>query len=420
MKKININFKELLDNDRFLWIFSLLAALVAWYIVIDSTNDSKELTIYNVPVTLNIAESSLSKLGLDEIEEQEHKVSVAIYGPRSVVGNVKASDIEVTASLTGVTTPGLHELRLEGSDKNNLGFQVSSITPATISVQFDRMVSKKLPVQVDISGVSFPEGYLMEKEYVTPAEINVTGPEADISKIYKCVAKADIDNKTLTSTEVIRTKIELMDKDGNLIDSKFITTDYSTVEITVPILKVKEVPLKIQFLNVPQSFPLDELEYTFSTEVVTVAGPQSSIDNMEEINLGYIDMKDLDIDSPYTFDIVLPSGYVNVDDITTVEVSFENEELTSRYFTVSDIRVVNKPANYDVTVSTKNITGVRVIGRKTVLDTMTAGDLVAEIDLSGYEVNEGQTKVPVNIIAPTKGLVWANGSYQAQVVIRGK
>ena len=418
MKKIN--FKELLDNDRFLWVFSLLAAVVVWYIVIDSTNDSKELTIRNVPVTLNIAESSLSQLGLDEINAQEHKVSVSIYGPRSVVGNVKASDIEVTASLSGVTTPGVHELRLEGSDKNNLGFQVTNISPSTISVQFDRMVTKKMSVQVDISGVSFPEGYLMEKEYVTPSEITITGPEADVSKIYRCVAKADVGDKTLTSTQVIKTKIEFLDKDGNPVASSYITTDYSTVDITVPILKVKEVPLSIQFLNVPQGFPLDELEYRFSTESISVAGPQDSIDSMEEINLGYIDMKDLDIDGPYTFDVVLPSGYVNVDDVTTVEVSFENEALGSKYFTVSDIRVVNKPSDYDVTVSTKSIPNVRVIGLQSVLDTMLPGDLVAEIDLTGYEISSGQTKVPVSIIAPTKGLVWANGTYQVQVVIKEK
>ena len=43
--------------------------------------------------------------------------------------------------------------------------------------------------------------------------------------------------------------------------------------------------------------------------------------------------------------------------------------------------------------------------------------VVAEVDLSGSEIVAGQFKVPVNIVIPGKGLVWAKGDYAVVVVV---
>lgn len=163
---------------------------------------------------------------------------------------------------------------------------------------------------------------------------------------------------------------------------------------------------------------MGELNYSLSESEVAIAGPAESIQSINEISLGYIDMRDLDTDGSYTFNVVLPSGYVNVDGVSTVEVSFANEGLTSRYFNVSDIRLVSKPADYDVTVATKVIPNVRVFGPKNVLEEMVGTDIVAEVNLADREVRVGQTKVTVNLVIPSKGLVWANGVYQVQVVVK--
>lgn len=417
MKFLNINFKRLFRDDRFLWFFSLLCAVTLWFVVINAIDPTATTTIRQVPVTVDVTDSALGKLGLDNIQEAVQKVDVTISGQRYIIGGVKPEDIQVKAVLTGITKPGLSTLNLIATPKNGKEFDIQSISPDTVTVQFDRMVTKTLPVQVDVSGVSFPEGYIMEEEYVSPSEVIVTGPEAEMSQVYKCVAKAEI-NRTLDRTEVITSRLELYDADGVLIESPFITTDATTVDITVPVLKIKNVPLTVQFLNVPDDFPLNELKYTLSEETVAIAGPADLIQLMEDINLGYIDMRDLDTDGSYTFNIVLPSGYVNVDGVTTVEVSFMNEEITSRYFNVTDIRLINRPTNFDITVSTRTISNVRVFGPADVLEKMVGTDIVAEIDLSDREIRAGQTKVTVNMQIPSKGLVWANGIYQAQIVVR--
>lgn len=82
--------------------------------------------------------------------------------------------------------------------------------------------------------------------------------------------------------------------------------DVKQAEVTVPILKTVDLPVKVEFLNAADGLNLEELKYTISNETITVAGPVDEIDNYSEILLGYIDFKSLDLESNFTFDVELP------------------------------------------------------------------------------------------------------------------
>lgn len=415
----NINLKKLFDNDQFVRILSLVAAVFLWMFTVNAVDSDSTLTVHNVPVEVNVEESALGSMGLDTINGRDYKANVTIRGERNVIGGVEPEDIQVYAVLSNLSGPGNYDIRLEARDRNGMGFTIKSVEPNTVKMQFDRLVTKKLPVQVELTGVSIPDGYLLESESVNPREVTVTGPEADMLRVYRCVVKAEV-NRELSKTETIRTKIELQDQDGKVVESKYINLDTSTAEVTIPVLKKKEVPVKVEFLNVPPEFPLDELQYTYSQETIEIAGPEEDIDNLSEIHLGYIDMKELGESGAYPFDVELPSGFINVENIETVVVEFEDHNLTTKNFIIRNITVINEPVNYDITVATRSISGVKMVGRKSVLGSMSAQDIVAEIDVSDREITSGQIKVPVRIYAPTKGLVWASGSYEAIITIKEK
>ena len=78
---------------------------------------------------------------------------------------------------------------------------------------------------------------------------------------------------------------------------------------------------------------------------------------------------------------------------------------------------MNQPANFDVTVNTQSISNVQIVGDASIIENVSASDIVAEVDLSGSEIAAGQFKVPVNIVIPGKGLVWAKGDYAVVVVV---
>lgn len=82
------------------------------------------------------------------------------------------------------------------------------------------------------------------------------------------------------------------------------------------------MPVTLSFINVPEGFPVNQLDFTISNETIEVAGPESNIDQYREISLGQIDIRTLDLNSTYSFSVELPAGYVNTQNIQSVLVQF--------------------------------------------------------------------------------------------------
>lgn len=151
-----------------------------------------------------------------------------------------------------------------------------------------------------------------------------------------------------------------------------------------------------------------------------MAGNPDVLARYSEISLGYIDMKELDFSRDYTFDVTLPSGFTNVDHLETVEVLFDETNIEEGQFTINTFTIKNRPASYEVQVTTTRLSNVRILGDKEILSTLTSDDIIAEIDLSERNVQPGQFSVPVKIYLPTRGFVWAVGDYNAIINVKEK
>ena len=91
--------------------------------------------------------------------------------------------------------------------------------------------------------------------------------------------------------------------------------------------------------------------------------------------------------------------------------------MVSRSFTVTNLQLLNIPRGYEAKIQTERLTEVTVIGPAAVMESLTADDLVAVIDLSKRTVEAGQFKAAVAVSAPAKDLVWAAGEYTAVVSV---
>lgn len=411
---------SLLDNRRFLQIISLFLAVIMWFFIVLVVSPEKRDTISNIPVIVNTQDSTLSRLGLKAIDGTSLVANVQVYGNRGVVDSLTADDISLRVSLGSVTGPGTYELSIIGESKTDKSFEIQKIQPETIEVVFDRLITKTLAIETEVSGVEIDSGYVLEDISVSPIEVVLTGPEADVSRIKRCVVRASVQDP-LTGTAVFRDEpIILLDSEGNEIVSDHITLDYDTATVTVPVLKIKEVPLKLNFLYVPNYFSIDTLKYTLSNYSIKIAGPASVVDSYSQINVGYIDLKNLKPDSAFLVDVNLPTGFLNTENIESISVEFDMEAYVSRSFTLSDFRVVNTPVNYEVEVVARSLSDVVLYGPEDVLDGLTAKDIVAEIDISDREIRTGQYKVPVSIYIPSKNMVWAYGEYSVVVEVSSK
>ena len=420
MKIPKFHLESLWQNNTFFKVLSVLIACIIWVVVAMNMKSDIPREIKEVPVTMDNQTSFITRMGLTVIGDEDMFVDVTIEGQRLVVGSIKPEDIAVSVDLSSVNGAGSFSLPLVAENISGKDFTISSISPATVNLKFDRMVTKKFGIELEMEGISVPEeGYLMEEAIVNPSQVSVTGPDTDIAKIAKCVVVVDQEG-SLTETTVFTPDIVLLDKDGNKIDTSGLTMDVKQAEVTIPILKTVDLPVKVEFLNVPAGVNTDGLGYTISNETITVAGPVDEVNQYSELVLGYIDLKSLDLDSSYTFDVELPEGFTNVGHIETVTVTFDWSNMDAKEFTITNLSLLNIPVGYDARLLTERINKVKIVGPALVLETMTSDDLIAQIDLSKRAVETGQFKTAVTILAPSKNQVWAVGDYTAVVVISEK
>ena len=420
---MKIDFGRLFDNKRFLILFSVVTAFIAWLITVNFIDTQGSYTVKDVPVDFQAVEESdqLALSSLKVVEDQDIKVDVVIEGDRAQVGRIRPADLQVVPDLSGITKPGTYpSVRLTCKSRYVRGFTIQGIHPETISLKVDRYVTKTFSVTPSVQGLKIPEeGYLGAGTTVSPEKIEVYGPESVISQIDKCVAAVQF-TEPLTSTKTVRSQLYFYDSEGNEVSKDLLSLDQESADITVQVFEQKELPVRFDYLNVPDGFPLDELEYELTQDTILVAGPASELNQQQEISLGYVDLKEVTAGFVQVFDVTLPSGLMNINNVQTIGVTFLNSDMLQTTYTVSDIKVINVPVNYEVTVNTPQIAGVNIIGSPEVMETLSSQDIVAEVDLSEREVAPGPYNLPVHILVPGGKLAWAVGDYSVVVTIKEK
>ena len=418
MKKLD--FGQIFQSRRLLMIYSLVMGVLSWMFVVIFVDNEIPWEFKGVPVDVYAEEELLSINSLRIVEDPQAEVTVVVEGGRIVVGGLEEGEIRIVADLEGISTPGDYAVKLKNVLTANQNYVVREIKPSTVNVRVDRITTKRFEVKMDIDGPQVPDGYLNAGTTISPRAVEVTGPEADISRIAQCIVSASFSGRPLTENQTIRSEIKLFDEEGHEIPKDRLTMESDSANVTVQVLKQKRLPLRFEYLNMPSGFPRDDLRFEMTDNSILVAGPEEVVDSYEELQIGYVDLSEVTPGFVQVFDISLPTGFISVENLRSVGVSFGGEGLTEAYFNVSQITPVNVPINYDVTINTTQLFGVRIIGSSEVMETLTAKDIVAEIDFSERELSTGSSSLPVSISVPGRKLAWAVGEYAAVVTIDEK
>lgn len=147
------------------------------------------------------------------------------------------------------------------------------------------------------------EDYIQQNVILSQKQIEITGPKTEVEKIENVYAAVEI-VEPLTKTSVFDCQINVEDANGN--EPKYLTVgqEAQTIKMTVPILKRKELPISVGFINQPEAYEASPPKVTFSPEKITVAGPEDTINAITELNLGSINFETLSPDENIlTFDI---------------------------------------------------------------------------------------------------------------------
>lgn len=405
--------REKLLNNLPLKIISVIIAIIIWYVVTTIYDPIITKTFSDVPVEITndsyIAEGKKTY----QISEQYQSIAVSIKGNKSVVSDIKAEDIRVTADLTQIVTidtdPVYVPVTAEcaGISQENIHTQT-----ATIPIEIEDVDSAKFPISVDIGDSKPAKEYEIGSKTADPDTITVSGPESLISKISSIVAKVDVSEMSESGT--VKGTLVVIDKNLDEMSEtqmNFLNFETGSREIDVEIelwRKQTGVTLKAEYSGTPKH-GYQVTDVTTTPEEITVAGTEDALRQLaldgntviipaDKINIDgqskdtdiTVNITDLLTDVP---DLKITSSA----DTVTVHVSILPNGSKEFDLDVNNIQVSNLASNLKVQYDETQIQ-VRIKASDENLEKFDTSQIVATIDLSGK--TSGDYEVPVEIQLP--------------------
>ena len=422
--KNNFSLRKLFFNNKFVIVFSLIAAIVLWTSITIVEAPDTEYTIQNVPVTIKIEDTAASAMGLDVVinDSLTKTVSVTVRGPKYIVNTLNSESISVTAPATSVTAPGKYNLVLNCTKNINGDYEIVKTNPTFIVATFDYIDTKIFDVVPYVDGASASEGLIAQQPILSDnfySKIKIKGPRTELEKIDRVVASATA-NEVLSKSKKYDSTIILYDNTSQVLpNSSFKLLDMndkeiSSISVTQPIGKQKELPIKVVINS--HGINADNLKYSLDYDKLYVTGPVEIIDTLTEIKLQPIDLFDIvpTNGNKISFNVVpeLTNGVKITDQTTSINVVFDMTNYSYRTMTVTSFK------STDGTEATldKPITNIKIFGLRSALNSITPNDLVATADLKGKPA--GNHEVEITILCTKNYAVWQVGECSATVTIK--
>lgn len=405
-------FREALNSKKFLVLISVILSFLFWFLVVSSVTPETTKKFKNVTVQLTNDNINLTKLGLQAFDTDHSAVSVQVSGPRYLIGRLSAKDIVVTPQAASVKGQGSYTLALSARlAQPNPQLLITRVEPASVSVYYDRSASRYLPVTVEIKGGNAAQGYLLQAAASSPGSVQVTGPELEIAALTKAAAAVSIGNNaddTVTqSTDIV---LYVGTKQA---DTSHLTLDKKQAQVTVPILKLKQVTMKLTYTDIPAGFDMKNLASVFTPAQITVMGRKDVIDSLsDEVMLGTIKVSTLNLKNTFKYNVLLPNGISSKDGVNTATAALSLSNTGVTTLSTRNIATANTPSGYMVTVRTRTLRGITLLGPAA--DIGNVSDVLATANLASI-TSEGDFEVPVTISVPGKTGYWSNGNYKVSV-----
>ena len=154
--------RQAVDRPKTLRI--ILSILIAFFIWMAALLAAPEITkhIKGVPITVDIPTSSM----LEVVAGDDTLVSLVLDGKQYEIGNYGPENVRVTADASLITGPGTYEVPLVVNDNGTRSYTVTSISPSTVTLTFEERITKLLPIQIDITGLSIPQDYVAPEDEI--------------------------------------------------------------------------------------------------------------------------------------------------------------------------------------------------------------------------------------------------------------
>ncbi len=417
-KKKGFSIGRLFQSNRFVLIFSLFAAVVLWFVMAINNTENRARVIYDIPISVALSDE-MEEQGYQIFEQSDTTASVSVTGNSLAVNQLSEEDITISAALaSSITRTGTYTLNLSASKTSSLtDYEFDTISPGSVIVFVDKYAEKTLTVEQDLD-YTVAEGYYVAKPALSEKKVTVSGPESEVSQIASVAVERDIAGELTESMEFSQ-GYTFYDQEGSRItDLDHISLSSDGVTVRIEVLKRAELPVAVTYTNLMEGVDLSQI-VTVSPETLKVGYDTQTADSgLTSISLEPMDLSEVNLEhTTFSLDFELPANYTNISGVKQAVLKFDLTNYAEQSFTVDNLVVENVPEGETVTVDTEQLQ-VTIVGPESLLETMKASELYAQIDIEGEDgVLNGSVEVAAAIHIPSKYGAWAYGSYTASVTI---
>lgn len=374
-------------NNKFVrFVLSAVIAFALWLYVISVVSPESEDTFYDIPVSYQ--NDVLEERGLMIVSEPP-TVTLKLKGNRSDLNELNASNITILVNLAEIQTPGTHVLKYNWSYPANLpnnAFETLSQTPNLLKLKVEEKIKKAVPITLEYIG-SVPEGYVADKEnpVMDTMMVEVSGPKSSVDLIHHASIQVDLTDRRESLVGAFN--YVLCNEAGEPVDAKMVVTNVEEVNLSVKVQAIKEVPLVVSLVD-GGGANQNSCEVTLSRDSIWVCGNENRLRDLEQIELGNINLADLmEETNTITFDVVLPEGITNMTGENQVTATVTFPDLVRKKFSInkSQFQTVGVPEGANLIWITE-VVEVELRGKRELIQKLTEKDITVTVDFTGEEL----------------------------------
>ena len=393
---------------------AILVAVAVWLYVDSVKAPDVRVKANNIPVEFSGENDTLADKGLMILSGYDTTIDLTLKGPRKVLWKLDKSEIRIVADTSGISDTGVKTLRynvvypdaVSGSQ-----IKVENASAFTVTVTVGELSTKKVPVECEVLGEP-AAGFITGDLSLDPAVLMLRASRDGLVNVSYAKVKIDISGANKTVVQAVG--YELYDYNDILIENSNIRANVKLVQVTMPVLMHKTVPLKLDFVEAPCS-TMAQVTYQIQPEQVVLTGQKDLLEGIDEILLDTVYLQDLEAKQTLTYDIVLPEGIVLDDKVDTAEVTITVRGVSEKTITTSNIVCHNLKEDLAAVLSTTEL-DVTVRGLSADLDNIKPSNVRVVADLSGVK-EAGKHTVPAAIEITGTENAGAKGTYQVVVVV---
>lgn len=389
---------------------AFVIALLLWLYVVNVVNQTDSTNFKNIVPNYVGSEELMNTVNLMVTNQEESTVSVEIGGKRSALLNLAEEEIQVIVDISKCKEAGVYTLPYTVKlPSENL--QLTKKSPAQLTVRLDKIVPANVPVRVSQEG-SIAEGYMAAEVTLTPKILSITGLQDEVSQV--SYARVRMTKKNMTTSVLEQMDYEFCDAEDNVLDLPSLRAETDTVEVSMPILKLRELPLAVEIIEGGGAYNKN-VNYTVEPATITVAGESVTVDALQSVVIGVADLSKIQESTTLTMQITLPENIKNISGETSAKVNVELSGLAKKTANTTSIEIINIPSGYSIEPVTNSL-DVQIRGSEANLEQVLPQNIRAVVDLTATALSPGQHTINAAIIIDGAKEVGAVGEYK--VVIR--